>query len=281
VDASSLALGAAVEVGSHVMEDGTWLRHEDAAHINMAELNAVIKVINLAIMWNTKKLQLHTDSLTEYHWISDTLTGKARVKTKASSEMLIRRRLSTFRSLIEEYHLELDVTFVTSGCNLADTLMHVPQKWLSRVNNQRPSSPEICGAAADTLTAKQVAEIHHATGHYGVKCTLYFAWKINLTVTKKEVQHVVRICQVCQSIDPAPEHWTPRELGVDRVRHKVGMDITHFEGRNYLSLIDCGPSGFAVWRHLRRQDSATVIQQLEAVFCAIQIAHRQGHSFPQ
>ena len=90
------------------------------------------------------------------------------MKTKASSEMLIRRRLSTFRSLIEEYHLELDVTFVTSGCNLPDTLMHVPQKWLSRVNNQRPSSPEICGAAADTLTAKQVAEIHHATGHYGV-----------------------------------------------------------------------------------------------------------------
>jgi len=44
------------------------------------------------------------------------------------------------------------------------------------------------------------------------------------------------------------------------------MDITHFEGRNYLSLTDCGPSRFAVWRHLRRQDSATVIQQLEAVF---------------
>lgn len=77
VDASSLALGAAVEVGSHVMEDGTWLRHEDAAHINMAELDAVIKVINLAVMWNMKKLQLHTDSLMEYHWISDTLTGKA------------------------------------------------------------------------------------------------------------------------------------------------------------------------------------------------------------
>jgi len=42
------------------------------------------------------------------------------VKTKASSEMLIRRRLSILKSLIEEYRLELKVTLVTSGCNLAD-----------------------------------------------------------------------------------------------------------------------------------------------------------------
>ena len=94
VDASSLALGAVLEVSGHVVEDGTWLRHDDASHINMAELDAVLKGINLAIMWNMKKLHLCTDSLTVYHWVSDTLTGRARVKTKASSEMLICRLLS-------------------------------------------------------------------------------------------------------------------------------------------------------------------------------------------
>ena len=40
VDASSLALGAVLEVNGHVVEDGTWLRHNDASHINMAELDA-------------------------------------------------------------------------------------------------------------------------------------------------------------------------------------------------------------------------------------------------
>ena len=44
------------------------------------------------------------------------------------------------------------------------------------------------------------------------------------------------------------------------------MDITHFHGCHYLSLIDCGPSRFAVWRHLRRQDSSSVMLQLESVF---------------
>ena len=84
VDASSLALGVVLEVGCYVVEDGTWLRHDDASHINMAKLDAAVKGINLAIMWNMKKLHMHTDSLTVYQWISNTLTGKARVKTKAS-----------------------------------------------------------------------------------------------------------------------------------------------------------------------------------------------------
>ncbi|CAM1154283.1 Uncharacterised protein at_DN2337 [Pycnogonum litorale] len=44
------------------------------------------------------------------------------------------------------------------------------------------------------------------------------------------------------------------------------MNITHSGGKHYLILIDCGPSRFAIWRHLRRQDSSSVIQQLESIF---------------
>ena len=44
------------------------------------------------------------------------------------------------------------------------------------------------------------------------------------------------------------------------------MDITHFRGETYLTLIDCGPSRFTVWRPLRLQTSAAVINQLESVF---------------
>jgi len=194
VDASSLALGTVLEVNGYVVEDGSWLRRDDASHINMAELDAVIKGINLAIMWNMKKIHLQTDSLTVYHWVSDALTGKARVKTKASSEMLIRRRLSMLKSLIEEYRLELKVSLVTSGCNLADTLTCVPQKWHRMVNGRELPSQEVCGAAADPLIAEQIAEIHHATGHHGVKRTLYFVRKMDPGRSKKEVQHVIQKC---------------------------------------------------------------------------------------
>ena len=45
------------------------------------------------------------------------------------------------------------------------------------------------------------------------------------------------------------------------------MDVTHFKNQLYLTLIDCGPSRFALWKLLQCQDSAIVIKQLEAVFC--------------
>ena len=38
-------------------------------------------------------------------------------------------------------------------------------------------------------------------------------------------------------------------------------------GRHYLTLIDCGPSRFTIWRPLSCQDSASIIWQLETVFC--------------
>ena len=44
------------------------------------------------------------------------------------------------------------------------------------------------------------------------------------------------------------------------------MDVTHVDGCHYLTLIDCRPTRFAVWRRLQRQDTDSVIQQLELVF---------------
>ena len=45
------------------------------------------------------------------------------------------------------------------------------------------------------------------------------------------------------------------------------MDMTHPGGRHYLTLIDCGPSRFAIWRPLSCQDAASIVRQLETVFC--------------
>ena len=80
------------------------------------------------------------------------------------------------------------------------------------------------------------------------------------------MKRVVARCDACQSVDPAPVRWSPGRLDVEAIWQRVAMDITHFRGRSYLSLIDCGPSRFSVWRPLRMQTSAAVIEQLEAVF---------------
>ncbi|KAG0717911.1 Endogenous retrovirus group K member 19 Pol protein [Chionoecetes opilio] len=44
------------------------------------------------------------------------------------------------------------------------------------------------------------------------------------------------------------------------------MDICHVNNQHYLTLIDCGPSRYAIWRGIRRQDTASVTEQLESVF---------------
>ena len=60
VDASSLTIGVLLEKNRAVIEDACWLQlMNDAVHINLTELDAVLKGM--------------------YHWVSDTLSGKARV----------------------------------------------------------------------------------------------------------------------------------------------------------------------------------------------------------
>ena len=98
VDAISLAIGVALERHDTVLKDACWLQSEkNAQHINLVELDAVLKGINLALQWQGKVLHVKTDSVCMHHWVSDTLTGRMRVHTKAANEMLIRRRLNTLK----------------------------------------------------------------------------------------------------------------------------------------------------------------------------------------
>ncbi|XP_043214663.1 uncharacterized protein LOC122378020 [Amphibalanus amphitrite] len=261
VDASSVALGAVLEVNGDVIEDASWLRKDDCGHINLAELEAVLKGLNLAVAWDMKDIRLMTDSQTVFHWLSDALSGKARIKTKAASELLIRRRLQTITSIAEEYDLRIDVHFVPSAENKADSLTRVPNRWLKRKEVGDP----VCAAAGE-LTSAEVTRIHEIVGHPGIRRTLYFCRRKSPTVSRKMVQGVVRRCIKCQSIDPAPATWPRGKLSVETVWFRVGVDVTHVQGSHYLSMIDCGPSRFAIWKRLIRQDARSMIQQLELVF---------------
>ena len=94
VDASSLATGVAIEYDGAIIEDASCLQpvHADK-HINLAELDAVLRGVNLAL--HSSMIHLLMNSTCVHRWISDTLSGKARIRTKAAAEMLIRCRLST------------------------------------------------------------------------------------------------------------------------------------------------------------------------------------------
>ena len=263
-DASSLASGVVITVAGQIIEDASWLRKDCDTHINMAELDALIKGINMALLWGLKTLHLRTDSQTVLSWVSDSLSGKARLKTKAASEMLIRRRLGLLKDLVREYELQVDIGFVPSEANLADRLTRVPQRWLKLERTQEHAAAT-CGAA-EVNDRNSVAGIHRQTGHQGVDRTRYFARKLIPAVTAAEVGEVVANCQECQSIDPAPVKWPTGKLSVDSTWARLSMDITHYDGHHFLTLVDCGPSRFAIWRPLRRQDSVCAIENLERIF---------------
>ena len=175
VDASSLATGVAIEYDGTIIEDASWLRpvHTDK-HINLAELDAVLRGINLALHWKASVIHLRTDSACVYRWISDTLSGKARVRTKAASEMLIRRRLSTLQELAAEYRLTIDVALVKSQVNRVDPLTRVPQRWLDALRKEAEPIEPVCAASMGELDPARIRTIHRSCGHPGVKRTLYF-----------------------------------------------------------------------------------------------------------
>ena len=264
VDASSLATGVVLEVNGYVVEDGSWLRESESVHINMAELNAIIKGVNLALAWGFKTLHVKTDSASVYNWVGNTLSGKSRVRTKAMNEMLVRRRLDIIRSLVEEYSLEVDIELVKSGCNRSDALTRVPRAWLELTKNIVVAA--VGSVVDDDLRGETIEKVHRSCGHPGIDRTLYFVKKVDDSIGRAEVRNVVKNCEECCSIDPAAQHWDRGKLEVSENWRRVAINVTHYLGKPFLSIVDCGPSRFAIWRPLKFEDTKSVVAHLQNVF---------------
>ena len=80
-NASSLAMRVTLEANSAIIEDACWLQLEnDARHKNLAELDATLKGVNLALQWQARVLHIVTDSVYMHQWITDAWTGKTQLK---------------------------------------------------------------------------------------------------------------------------------------------------------------------------------------------------------
>ena len=121
--------------------------------------------------------------------------------------------------------------------NRADSLTRVPQRWFDL---KKAAGPPYCASAVSPSEHgfEWIRSIYHRSGHPGLRRTLYFIRLVDPTVSKSSVRTIVRNCKKCQSIDPPPMRWPKGKLGVSDTWSRVGMDITHYQGRHYLSLID-------------------------------------------
>ena len=65
-DASSLAIGVALEINGVIVEDAAWMRKiSDYNHISIAELDAAVRGVNLSLKWGLQSVEVITDSVTK------------------------------------------------------------------------------------------------------------------------------------------------------------------------------------------------------------------------
>ena len=262
-DASSLAVGAMVEVGGVEAEDGSWLRKEgDVQHINVAELESVVRGLNLAAKWELTDIEIMSDSATVCGWLRAVIEDSHRPRTSGLSEMVMKRRLGTVGELIDVYGMKVTVTQVPSAANKADALTRVDKRW-----HRQAAAGIVTGMpCSDGPGVDELRDIHELN-HFGVARTLYFArQRFGDSVRESDVRHVTESCSECRSIDPAPVRWEAGSLGVDKTWTRLSADIVHEKGVPYLSIVDCGPGRYAVWRKLDSERAASVITALTGVF---------------
>ena len=123
-----------------------------------------------------------------------------------------------------------------------------------------PKADVVAIATADS--ARQA----HADAHAGVGPTLRVARKINPAVTRAEVKRVVRECVPCGEYDPSPVKMQRGSLKVDKVWDRLACDVTHVGQEKFVTIVDCGPSRFAVWQRVNHEDDTEVAACLRKVF---------------
>ena len=101
-----------------------------------------------------------TDSLIVSKWLNAALKDEKRIRVSGLSEVLVRRRVSLVRSMVEELGIGISVTLVPSTENKADIISRVPKKWLL------PGTPSI-GAVGVNRNSD------HERHHLGVERSLY------------------------------------------------------------------------------------------------------------
>lgn len=262
-DASSLAVGVCLEIERNVDEDASCLRKpDDTSHTH--QLEAILRGVNLALRWDLRELIIMIESVTVHGWVSSILTFERRIKTHGLGEALVRRRLTLLKDIIDEYALKAEIRFVRSQDNKADGLTRVPKRWLNWKNTAALASISI------NIPSERLALIRntHAQHHLGADRIHYIIGRCypEENITKQEVEQVVRNCRECLSIDPSPVRWESGSLEVETVWYRLACDVTHYGGKKFFTMIDCGPSRFAMWRMVADESWQQITRVLMEVF---------------
>ena len=129
-------------------------------------------------------------------------------------------------------------------------LRRVPRHWLRKCTSDPADTVAV---SQSCLKSQDIVEHSRGLHHCGVDTTLYFARQLDPNVGKDKVDHVVKKCRECQSIDPSSIRIDGGELSVPDDWQRVAVDVAYYGLQKYLTMVDCGPSRFAIWRIVRSE----------------------------
>ena len=115
------------------------------------------------------------------------------------------------------------------------------------------------------LEVEKFVKIHKET-HMGLKRSLYLAKRLDIKISERDIQQIILNCNECQSIDPSSVKWKSGKLDITQVWVRLAIGVTKFNDVKYLTIIDCGPSRFTLWRHIKDESSLELIKHLRNVF---------------
>ena len=138
-DASGQALGCCVltqsawaaspNAGCIVIEDHCWLVKNVETHINVSELDAVIRGFKIIIGYLKQgdTVTIVIDNSVVSDWLKSTVND-GKIEVNGLYEILVRRRLNIIREIVEPY--VINVKWVASHLNPADKLTRTPTGWV-------------------------------------------------------------------------------------------------------------------------------------------------------
>lgn len=205
------------------------------------------------------KLKIITDSRVVYGWLNLIKTKSANFKITGLSEMLIRRRLLVIEKVLLEAETVWCCEWIRSEDNKADQLTRVPRKWIIQENT-------CASVRRNCEDSNQAAKQSHERHHFGVKKSRYLAKREGIEVSNQEMRQIIQECSRCNSIDPAPIKVSRGYLSIGENWQRLAMDHTHYNNQVFLSIIDCGPSRFSIWRKVASESSEDVVSVCRQLF---------------
>ena len=244
--------GQQVSLIGSIIKDACWLcLTNNARHVKLAELDAALKSVNLALQWQAIVLHLVTNSAFVDIWHPD---REGMCEHEGSWWNASERVLGNTPGIGRRVWTD-NVTLVKSSPNCTG-YFRMSQRWLDIHKEGGEPVLESCVAIGSWQIESQVVEIHQQSGHTFLDLlTCWCLRKLSDQLSKP-----------VKSIDPVPVHWKKGKLGVENNWSRLAMDIIHYNAGHFLILIDCGLSWFPMWWPLHRQNTTSVTCQLEMIF---------------